>query len=118
MINAQQFSFLLYLVNIQDALSLAGRWRGGPKLNLWCPHHLALTCSHAEGENPKETKKNSQKKPQSEASYHQALAFGISASCWAKCSTWLYTSSPKCTAVVLQLEMEPGVVEQTAPARL
>lgn len=70
------------------------------------------------GGKPQGNKEKQPKEPQSEASYHQALAFGISALCWAKCSTRLYASSPDCTAIVLQLEMEPGVVEQTAPARL
>lgn len=32
-------------------------------------------------------------------------------------ATWVYATSSGCT-LVLQLEMEPGVVEQTVPARL
>lgn len=32
-------------------------------------------------------------------------------------ATWVYVTSSGCT-LVLQLEMEPGVVEQTVPARL
>lgn len=57
MINAQHFSFLLYLVNTHDVSNLEGRWRDEVKLSFrGCPHPLAFTSTHTSGGNIQTTK--------------------------------------------------------------